>query len=70
MEPSIAKLSPREREVVSLVAQGKSNLEIGQALFLSEGTVKTHLRSIRQKTGFVNRVQIALWANEQLKGVA
>ena len=44
-------LSPREREVVFLVAHGLSNKEVARELGLSEGTVKTHVHSILQKLG-------------------
>jgi DNA-binding NarL/FixJ family response regulator len=52
-------LSPRERAVMCLVAEGLSNKEIGQKLTLSEGTVKIHLHNIYQKTGLTNRTSLA-----------
>lgn len=64
--PSAAsKLSPRELEIVSYVARGLSNRGIGEALGLSENTVRNHLRSILEKLGFENRVQVATFALEQ-----
>lgn len=54
-------ISPREREVASLVAEGRSNKEIGARLFLSERTVENHVRSILSKLGFSSRAQIAAW---------
>jgi DNA-binding NarL/FixJ family response regulator len=57
-------LSARERDVLAAVAQGASNSEIARALWVSEGTVKTHLRRIMTKTGAVNRVQVAVFAYE------
>ena len=55
-------LSQREREVLQLVAQGTSNKEIGEALFISENTVKTHLRHILDKLHLANRSQAAAYA--------
>lgn len=55
-------LSPRERDVATLVAQGLSNREIGQALFIGHRTVGTHVQSILNKLGFDRRAQIAAWA--------
>ncbi|MDD5402940.1 MAG: response regulator transcription factor [Sulfuricella sp.] len=62
---AIGKLSPRELEIVSHVARGLSNRGIGEALGLSENTVRNHLRSILEKLGFDNRVQVATFALEQ-----
>lgn len=55
-------LSEREREVVTLIAQGMSNSEIGSTLFLSEATVKGYVSSVLAKIGAANRVQAALLA--------
>jgi DNA-binding NarL/FixJ family response regulator len=55
-------LSEREREVLILLAQGLSNAEIGQRLFVSEGTVKTHVYHVFAKLGCDNRVQAAMLA--------
>jgi DNA-binding NarL/FixJ family response regulator len=56
------ELSAREREVVRLTAQGLTNAEIATRLFISVGTVKTHLGNIQSKLSARNRVEIALWA--------
>ena len=55
-------LSPREMEVLQLVAQGATNKEIADCLFISENTVKTHLRNIMEKLHLVNRSQAAAYA--------
>lgn len=55
-------LTERETEVARLVATGETNAEIGVRLFITPGTVKTHLASIQRKTGARNRVMIATWA--------
>ena len=52
-------LSPREREIASLVARGKSNAEIGRLLAISHKTVEKHLGSVYQKLGTSSRVQLA-----------
>ncbi len=57
-----SNLSPREDEVLRLVAQGATNKEIGDSLFISENTVKTHLRNILDKLHLANRSQAAAYA--------
>jgi len=56
------ELSEREREILALVAQGASNRQIAQQLYLSENTVRTHLAHILEKLGLENRVQAAAYA--------
>jgi DNA-binding CsgD family transcriptional regulator len=58
-------LTPREREVAALIAQGKSNREIAEALVLTAPTVKTHVGNILSKLGFTSRAQIAAWIIEK-----
>jgi DNA-binding NarL/FixJ family response regulator len=55
-------LTPREAEVLRLIAAGKSNREIARALFVSEATVKTHVNRIFAKTGSRNRGQAVHYA--------
>jgi len=55
-------LSPREKEILPLVARGMDNREIGKTLFISEKTAKNYVTSIRKKLGLKNRTQIALFA--------
>jgi DNA-binding NarL/FixJ family response regulator len=60
----VAGLTHREREVLSLVALGMANIEIGRALHLSEGGVKAHISRLLAKLGCGNRVRAALIAQD------
>jgi DNA-binding NarL/FixJ family response regulator len=55
-------LTPREREVLAQVAEGRSNREIARLLHMSEKTVKTHVSSVLAKLGVADRTQAALYA--------
>ena len=57
-------LSPREQEVLTLIARGHTNAELAEALFISEATVKTHVRSLLNKVGARDRVQLVVFAYE------
>jgi LuxR family maltose regulon positive regulatory protein len=59
---SVVSLSPREKEVLALIAQGLSNASIGKALFISPVTVKVHVRHIFDKLGVHSRAEAALRA--------
>jgi DNA-binding CsgD family transcriptional regulator len=56
-------LSPREAEILRLVARGLSNREIGTTLFISEHTAANHIRNILRKTGCANRTEAASYAH-------
>lgn len=56
-----SNLSPREREVAQLVAQGRTNREIAETLYISERTAQTHVQHILAKLSFSNRSQLAAW---------
>ena len=62
--PGVEPLTEREVEVAGHVARGRTNADIAAALFISPGTVKTHLSSVQRKLGVSNRVGIAVWAWE------
>ncbi|MFJ3879284.1 response regulator [Streptomyces sp. NPDC090077] len=62
--PAGQVLTAREREIVRLVARGRTNAEIGAELFISAGTAKTHIANVQAKLGARNRVGIAAWAWE------
>lgn len=56
------KLTPRQVEILSMIAVGASNREISEKLFISPHTVKNHLYNIFKKIGVSNRIQASLWA--------
>ena len=62
-ESARARLSPREREVVELIAHGRSNKEIATELFISEATVKTHVARVLTKLDLRDRTQVAIVAH-------
>ena len=53
--------TPRELEIIKEIAEGLSNKEIAQKLYISEGTVKNHISSILEKTNMTHRTQIAIY---------
>jgi DNA-binding NarL/FixJ family response regulator len=63
--PAAGELTEREREILGHLARGSSNREIGEALFITEGTVKNHVSNILSKLGLRDRTQAALWARER-----
>jgi DNA-binding NarL/FixJ family response regulator len=58
----VEPLTEREEGALALVAQGLTNAEIGERLFVSPSTVKTHLASLQAKLGARNRTEVAVWA--------
>ncbi len=66
LPPSWAELTPREKEVLRLIAAGSSNREIAQKLYISEGTVKNHVTNILNRLNLRDRTQVAILANSFL----
>ncbi len=62
--PPVEELTPREYEVLRLLASGASNREISTQLFISEGTVKNHISNILGRLGLRDRTQAAIYAKE------
>jgi DNA-binding NarL/FixJ family response regulator len=62
---SAPELSPRETDVLQLVARGLPNKRIARELQISEKTVKAHLTQVFQRIGVTDRTQAALWAKER-----
>ena len=59
--PDVEVLTKREVEVLNLVAKGASNKEMASSLYISENTVKTHMRNIMEKLHLANRSQAAAY---------
>ncbi|MDQ6832519.1 MAG: LuxR C-terminal-related transcriptional regulator [Chloroflexota bacterium] len=57
-------MTAREREVVAMIADGKTNREIADGLFVTEKTVELHVTNSLRKLGFRGRVELAAWAVE------
>jgi len=60
-------LTPRESEILALIAEGLSNREIGERLFLAEKTVKNNVSGILSKLGMQRRTQAARWSLERTR---
>jgi len=61
----LAGLTPRERETFLLLAKGLTNTEIAEASFVSEATVKTHVRAVLAKLDLRSRLQVVVFAHEE-----
>ncbi|MEX2530874.1 MAG: response regulator transcription factor [Gemmatimonadota bacterium] len=59
------RMTPREREVIDLIAEGRSNKAIAETLHISIHTVKSHLRNIMDKLTLHSRLQVAIYAHER-----
>jgi len=64
--PNLTELTPREKEVLRLIAIGDNNREIAKKLYISEGTVKNHVTNILNRLNLRDRTQAAILANSFL----
>ncbi len=64
--PQLAELSPRERQVLRLMAKGENNREIAKSLYITEKTVKNYVSQILNHLGFRDRTQAAIFVNSVL----
>jgi len=67
--PKIGELSARQREILEMVVEGMSNAEIARRLYLSESTIKQHLRAVYKVLGVRNRTEAAKTMREHARGV-
>jgi DNA-binding NarL/FixJ family response regulator len=67
--PKPSELTAREQDVLKLLAIGATNREISQQLYITEGTVKTHVTSILNRLSLRNRSQLAIYANAMLSQI-
>ena len=68
-KPKIGELSARQREILKLLVEGLSNAQIAARLYLSESTIKQHLRAAYKELGVRNRTQAAKTMREHARGV-
>ena len=58
----VARLTHQERQILDLIAEGKTNRQIGEQLFLAEKTVKNYVSNVLSKMGFSRRTEAAVYA--------
>ena len=63
----IARLSDQERQVLILLAEGLTNRQIGERLFLAEKTIKNYVTAVLSKMGMARRTEAAVYAAKHLK---
>ena len=63
--PDYDSLTPREKDILRLIAEGLSNKMIGRKLDISDGTVKVHVKHLLKKLNLRSRVEVAVWAVEE-----
>jgi len=64
-DPAFASLSPREREILSLIAEGLANAEVAERLSISDKTVRNHLSNVFDKLGVWTRAQAIVFARDR-----
>jgi two-component system, NarL family, response regulator DevR len=63
-DPSISSLSPQEARILDLIAEGKTNKQIAEAMFLSENTVKNYITGLLRKLKVTSRTEAAIYATK------
>jgi DNA-binding NarL/FixJ family response regulator len=63
LSPEADRLTPREKEVLQLISDGSTNRDIAQQLYISEGTVKSHVTHLLTRLNLRNRAQLAIYAH-------
>lgn len=63
----MAKLSPRQKDIVQMMLQGRSQKEIGRTLGISYNTVRQHLKGARDRTGSETSLQLAMRVYDEMK---
>jgi DNA-binding NarL/FixJ family response regulator len=61
-DPRLARLSPQERRILDLIAEGKTNRDIGEEMFLAEKTVKNYVSNVLMKLNMKRRTEVAVFA--------
>lgn len=69
-DPDEAGLTPQERRILDLIAQGKSNKMIAREIAISDGTVKVHVKNLLRKLNLHSRLEAAVWAVDRKRGGA
>ncbi|GAA3050557.1 response regulator [Actinokineospora globicatena] len=69
-DPRYATLSPQERKILDLIAEGMTNRQIAGALYLAEKTVKNYVSTLLHKLGFDRRTEAAVYATRLQRGIA
>jgi DNA-binding NarL/FixJ family response regulator len=67
-DPRFASLSPQEKRILELIADGLTNRQIGAEMYLAEKTVKNYVSSLLHKLGFARRTEAAVYATERKRG--
>jgi DNA-binding NarL/FixJ family response regulator len=65
-DPRLADLTPQERRILDLLAEGLTNRQIGERMFLAEKTVKNYVSNLLMKLGMKRRTEAAVFAARQL----
>jgi two-component system response regulator DevR len=68
VDPAVASLTAQEQRILELIAEGKTNRQIAEAMFLAEKTIKNYVSSMLAKLGLQSRTQAAIFATKHVRG--